>query len=221
MRKVLLTVIIVLLLVLIYNILTNGITIGSFQTFSIEQIKEKSQELKTKIEQTNIKIDSEYPNALNDLNVASKNMKNARDEYLRYSSLSSEADILEARTEKSYAIEFLWTKLGYHARENGVILTFQIASSGIGANSTNDIKFTVNGSYIAITNFIYSIENDTDLDFRIQDFKMLPYQDEILQATFTVTNITVEGNTSSQKTITQDEDSNDQSLINNNADNNR
>lgn len=107
--------------------------------------------------------------------------------------------------KKSYAIEFLWTKIGTHAREEGVNLKFEITNSSTGANNVNDIKFTVDGSYIGITNFIYSLENDTDLSFTIENFKLLPYKGEILQATFTVRNIAIEGNTSQQSTIIQDE----------------
>ena len=40
--------------------------------------------------------------------------------------------------------------------------------------------------------------SNNKLNFRIQNFKLLPYKDEILQATFTVRNISIQGNTSSQ-----------------------
>ena len=197
MRKILLTIIIILLLVLGYTVVANGIEIVNFQILSIEGVKQESESLKNKIEETNKMIDTDYPQEVSQLQNAKNKFDQAKKEYLEYTNASSEEQILEAKTEKTYAIEFLWTKLGVHAREEGVNLTFELVSSASGANTVNDVKFTVNGSYIAITNFVYSIENDADLNFTIKNFKLLPYNNEILQATFTVENIAVEGNTSS------------------------
>ena len=199
MRKILLTLIIILLLVLGYTIVVNGIEIANLQLLSIEGVKQESEELKSKIEETNKMIDTDYPQEVSQLQNAKNKFDQAKKEYLEYTNASSEEQILEAKTEKTYAIEFLWTKLGVHAREEGVNLTFELVSSASGANTVNDVKFTVNGSYIAITNFVYSIENDADLNFTIKNFKLLPYDNEILQATFTVENIAVEGNTSSKQ----------------------
>lgn len=198
MRKILISVIIILFLALGYVSLTSGIQIGDFQILSVKQIEEKSQELKTKIEEVNTLIDVTYPKKVAELKSASNNMKSSKEEYLKYTNLSTDADIIKAMEEKSYAIEFLWAKVGTHARKEGVNLAFEIIGSQTGANNVNDIKFTVNGSYIAITNFIYAIENDTDLNFRIENFKLLPYQEEILQGTFYVRNIAIQGNTSKQ-----------------------
>lgn len=203
MRKILLIIIIVLLVTLGYITLVNGLNLGFIKISSVKQIQEGSQELKAKIEEANMAIDVQYPNKVKDLKDASKSMKESRDEYLRYTNLSSDEDILAARTEKSYAIEFLWAKIGTHARKEGINLKLEIAQSSTGANDVNDLKFTAEGSYIAITNFIYAIENDSELDFRIKDFKLLPHKSEILQGTFTVPNVGIQGNTSTEKITEQ------------------
>ena len=202
MRKILLIIIIILIVVLGYVTLTNGIKIGNFQVFSIAQIAEQSKTLKTKIEEVNTLIDVDYPKKMSELKTASNYMKTAKKEYLEYTNLSSDEDIINARTEKNYTIEFLWAKLGTHARNEGINLKFEIVQSSIGASTVNDLSFTIDGSYIAITNFIYAIENDSELDFRIQNFKLLPYQNEILRGTFTVKNIAIQGNTSTQTVTT-------------------
>lgn len=205
MRKILMILIIVLLCVLCYFTLANGIEIGNFKVSSIKQIEAQSKNLNAKIEEINTLIDVEYPNKMSQLKSASNNMETAKEEYLRYTNLSTDEQILDAMQKKSYTIEFLWTKLGLHARNEGTNLTFEITSSSTGATNASDIKFTVKGSYIAITNFVYAIENDTELNFRIESFKLLPYENEILQATFVVRNISVEGNTLAQNatSITQ------------------
>ena len=198
MRKILLILIIVLLLILGYTSLTKGIEIGLFKVLSIGQIDNENKKLDSDIEKINTLKDIDYPKKISELKTASDNMEKAKSEYLEYTNLSSDEVILSAMQEKSYTIEFLWTQIGNHATKQGVNLKLEITSSSTGANNVNDLKFTVEGSYIGITNFIYAIENDTELNFRIQNFKLLPYQDTILQATFTVSNIAIQGNTSSQ-----------------------
>ena len=193
MRKLLLGVIIFLLIILGINIVTKGIAPFGFKIQSLGQIEESSKDLKNKIEESNRLIDTDFPKKIEELTTANNNMQKVKKEYLEYVNKSSNEQIIAAKTLKSYAIEFLWTKLGTHAREEGVNLTFEIGSGGNSGGSTLD--FIVDGSYIAITNFVYAIENDSDLDFRIQNFKLLPHQGEILEAKFSVSGVTIQGNT--------------------------
>lgn len=209
MRKILLIIIIILILALGYVSLAKGLYIGPFHILSLKQVKEESENLKAKIEEANIQIDSKYPQSIKEVKEAAKAMQEAKSKYLEYTNLSSDKDILEARTQKSYAIEFLWAKLGTHARREGINLKLEIVSSSTGANDVNDLQFTVDGSYIAITNFIYAIENDSDLDFRIQNFKLLPNNGNILKGTFKVSNVGIQGNDSSIST-TENENQNAQ-----------
>lgn len=207
MRKILMIVIVILLLALSYVTVVNGFEIGSLQILSTKQIEENSQNLKTKIEDVNSLIDAEYPKKITELKKASSNMNDSKSEYLKYTNLSSDEEILEAMQKKNYTIEFLWATIGTHARNEGINLKFEIVSSSMGANNASDLKFTANGSYIAITNFVYALENDSNLNFKIESFKLLPYEGDILQATFTVKNITIQGNTSN-KTVTASESAN-------------
>lgn len=202
MRKVLIIVIILLLVALGYTMSFNGLEIGKFQIWSVKELSESSKSIDTKIEEINSLIDVQYPKKISDLKSASNNMKTAKEEYLNYTNLSSDEQILRAMQEESYSIEFLWTKIGNHATSEGVNLKFEIVSSSTGGNNVNDINFTVQGTYIGITNFIYAIENDQDLNFRIQNFKLVPNQGNILKGTFVVKNIAIQGNTSGQQSTT-------------------
>lgn len=198
MRKVLIIIITILLLVLSYFTLTKGNEIFGLKILSIKQIEEGNTRLKTKIEDINTLIDVEYPKKVGELKTASNKLETEKEEYLKYTNMSTDDEILQAMQKRSYAIEFLWTKIGLHARQEGVNLKLEIVSSSTGANNVNDLKFTVDGSYIGITNFIYALENDTELNFTIESFKLLPYKNEILQGTFIVRNIAIEGNTSKE-----------------------
>ena len=191
MRKILLGIILILLLVLTVTLVTKGIEPFGLKVQSLGQIEEENQNLKAKIEEANKSIDTEYPKKLEELSTANNNMQKSKKLYYEYVNKSSNEQIIAAKTLKSYAIEFLWMKLGTHAREEGINLTFEIGSGGGSGGST--LNFTVDGSYIAITNFIYAIENDSDLDFRIQNFKLLPHEKEILEATFSVSGVSIEG----------------------------
>lgn len=191
MRKILIMVMIVLMLVFGYNALVNGIKIGSLQISSIKQIDEGSKDLDKRTEEVNSLIDVEYPKTISSLKEASKKMQDAKEKYLNETNMSSDADIKRALQIESFDIERLFAKIGNHADNEGVNLKFVVNSSASGSSETKDLAFTVNGSYIAITNFIYALEDDNELNFRIYDFKEVGYNGDILQATFTVKDVRI------------------------------
>lgn len=191
MRKILLSIIIVLLLVITYFSLFKGIEIGSLKISSIKQIDENSKLLEEKTLEANNYIDIEYPKKREDLKQASDKMQDTKKRYLDETNASSDAEIQSALEIESFDIEKLWTKLGNHAKAEEVNLKLVINNSSSGSTDTKDLSFTVNGSYVGITNFIYDIEDDDQLKFRIYNYKMLPYQNGILQATFIVKDVRI------------------------------
>ena len=66
-----------------------------------------------------------------------------------------------------------------------------LAGNG-GEASVKNLNFTAVGKYMAIMDFVSSLEDDSELGFRIEDFHMVPATDGTnLQATFSVTGIRV------------------------------
>lgn len=191
MRKILLSIIIVLLLVITYFSLFKGIEIGSLKISSIKQIDENSKLLEEKTLEANNYIDIEYPKKREELKQANDKMQDTKKRYLDETNASSEEEIQSALEIESFDIEKLWTKLGNHAKAEEVNLKLVINNSSSGSTDTKDLSFTVNGSYVGITNFIYDIEDDDQLKFRIYNYKMLPYQNRILQATFIVKDVRI------------------------------
>ena len=163
---------------------------------------------KGKIEELNSLIDVEYPKKINELDEARKEMKAVEEKYLNETNVSTDEEIQNALQIESYDIERLWAKVGIHANNEGVNLKLVLNASSSGSNETRDLAFTVDGSYIGITNFIYALEDDEELDFRIYNFKMLPYQNDILRAIFNVRDVRITqnslnealGNTTQQNT---------------------
>ncbi len=191
MRKILLIIIIVLLVVFGYASVAKGIQIGKFTISSIMEIDENSKVLDKRTEELNSLIDVEYPKKRADLTTASNRMQDSKQRYLDETNLSTDAEIQNALQIESYDIERLWAKVGIHAQEEGVNIKLTLNSSSSGASNTKDLYFTVDGSYIAITNFIYSLEDDDELKFRIYNFELVPYQNEVLRASFVVKDIRI------------------------------
>ena len=106
--------------------------------------------------------------------------------------VSTEGDVQAANQIERYEVETLWVKLGNYATSEGAIMRMDIVKGSENAEDTYNLKFTVNGSYISITDFISDIENDTTLGFKIEEFKMAPSTSgQDLQATFVCKNIAI------------------------------
>lgn len=170
MRKVLLSILTVLLVVMTALIMKNGIKIGSLQVLGFQGLADESQKLTEKIDEANQKEDS-YKSTLSALESDSKSLAQAKKDYLDLVSVSSASDIQQALQTKTYTIEYLWSRVGNHATSEGVTVTMNVASSSAGTGY-RDLEFTANGKYLAISNFIYDLENDTNLEFTIDDFDM-------------------------------------------------
>lgn len=190
MRKLLLIILIILLCVLGYFAIFNGISIGSFQVLSVGQIKEKNDKLDEEITQIETERESIFPSKTSELGKETDTMMDAKKTYLDLASVSTEGELKEANQEETYLIEFLWTRMGNHATNEGVIAKFEMVSGDTGESDVYNINFTITGHYIAIINFISAIENDSKLGFRIENFKVVPGGDD-LTATFVARNIRI------------------------------
>ncbi len=220
MKKILLIIMIILLIVAVYFVLSTGIGIGNIHILGIKQIMEANENLDKKIQELNQAIDVSYPQKMEDLKTASRTFKEAKDEYINLTSVSSDQEILDAMKQESYTIEYLWARIGNHAKKQGVNIEFQIVSNDTGLQGIYNLNFTVDGSYIAITNFISAIENDGELNFRIQGFALNPNQGNVLRSTFTVKNVAIQGNTSTQTVqATNQTENNTENNIENNTEN--
>lgn len=193
MRKILLSIIIAILLLLTAVMLLGGIKIGNFQILSINQMMEKNSQIDMKIAETNKMISIDYPEKNQNLKEKSEEMLEAKNQYLKLTASSTETEILKATMQEGYQIDFLYTTVGNHAKSKSVWTEMKIVPGDY--DGVKDIKFTVEGSYVGITDFIYEIENNSKLNFRIKEFKLLPKDNtgNVLRATFVVKNLRIEG----------------------------
>lgn len=182
MRKILISILTILLIVMAVLTLTKGLTIGNLKILSVKQIIEENDKLTNEISQTERLIKSNYPTELDNLDSNVSSLLAAKEEYQDLADVSTKSEINKATTVETYTVEFLWTRLGRHATAEGVYLSY--------TPTKNSIKFTVSGDYVPILSFISAVENDSKLGFRIENFKLIPGGNN-LQATFETRNINI------------------------------
>lgn len=190
MRKILISLLIIILAVGSAYLLVKGVSIGNLEILGIEGLKEKSEILSNNLQGVSELINRDYPKAISDLDEANKNLQAKKNDYNDLIILSTE-NITEKSQYGNYEVEYLWSIIGNHAKKEGVELKIEIVDN-ITNPSTEmyDLKFTVTGDYVSITDFISDIENDTSLGFKIEEFKIIP-SGENLTATFACKEISI------------------------------
>ena len=173
MRKLLISILLILLIVMTVLCVKNGINIGPLHVLGITQIQDANGELTRKISEAKNTNDN-YANKLTEIKKVISDLGTARQEYLQTINVSTESEIQEATQTKNYTIEYLWSQVGNHATQEGVNIRMDVVS-GVDENTKN-LNFTVSGNYLAITNFITELENDSSLQFTIDEFSMTQNQ---------------------------------------------
>lgn len=169
MRKILFILLIILLLVGAGLTISNGFELGNFQVWGVKSIIAENETIDNKNQELSDLVSSTYPSSLAKLNIESETLASTKKEYEDTAILVSNSKYY-MQTEK-YEIEFLWTKIGNYAQDNNVQIKIDVVNSS--AEGLYDLKFIIAGEYIDVTQFIYDIENDSKLGFKIEDFSMI------------------------------------------------
>lgn len=207
MKKILISVIGLIILIILIVSAVRSIKIGSFSIFSIGDIKKAGKSLDEKIIEANTEEDQNYAKAVSDINKSINTLKNTKEQYeekVQALGLNSELGITQI---EKYKIEYLWDKIGSYAKKEGLKIDLDIQETSI--SETYNINFSLTGSYVDITDFIYDIENDDELNYKVKNFKVEPTTTTntsssgktttttntgTLKATFTVENIIINFN---------------------------
>lgn len=213
MKKLLILILIALLLALTMFIAINGVQIGNLEILGVTGIQDRNSELEEKIAQATKLASTDYKKAVSAVQENSKKLEEEKKNYEDMTAISTESEIQEAAQLQTYEIEYLWAKIGNHATSEGAIIKMDVTKGTNTTSNTYNLKFTVTGSYISITDFISDIENDSSLGFKIEEFKMLPGNGSDLEATFVCKDITIKD--LSQAVITQNNDENNTNNTNN------
>lgn len=193
---------------LVILLMVKGLSIGSIKVYSISEIIEENSKLDNEINDLNKLKNEDYKKSLDSLSSSTKSLETSKQSYLDEASISTDSEIKEATISQNYSMEYLWNKVGSYATEEGVNLKWEVQSSGSGKYTLN---FTVVGSYIAIINYVYDVENDSDLGFTILNFKMSG--SDSLTATFSVHDVSIKAESvTAASNMTAMQDTSTQSL---------
>ena len=183
MKKLLILILIALLLILTFYIGMQGVSFGKVEVLGIKGIQAKSAQLDSKLQEAGKLAEKSYAQAVSDVNSNAKKLKEEKKNYEDMTTISSDGDVQSSNQIEKYELETLYVKLGNHATKEGVVMKMDILQGSSGAQGVYNLNFTVTGGYVQIEDFISSIENDSTLGFKIEEFKMAPSGDT-LQATF-------------------------------------
>lgn len=232
MKKLLILILIALLLALAFIVAINGVSIGRIEILGIRGIQNKSLELDEKIQQAGKLAQRDFKQAINDVENTAQELESKKEEYLNLLPQNLEDGTQTLPTLKRYEIETLWVKIGNHATSEGTVIKMDVVQGGSGIETSStetttstssnqdysyyNLNFTVNGSYISITDFISDIENDDELGFKIEDFKLVPSSSgSDLQATFICKDILIKRVEQTSTNTTQNNTTNTTNTTNN------
>ena len=189
-KKVLLLALVIVLLIGLISSFTHGVNISlfgqEFKTSSYSTIIKESQDLvdkRAELEKLNTK-DFESEKRL--LKASESRFVNAKAQYDDVANNASVEEIRKANQEEKYLLDYLWMKIGTYANDSDIKVKIDPEPD------KKIINFNVSGQYIAIINFIYDLENDSELKFNVDNIVMQGGStSEITKASFTVGNVMV------------------------------
>lgn len=182
MKKLLMLILIGLLLALSAFIVMSGFEMGKIEVLSYTGLRDKNTELDKTIQQASKLAEKDFREIVGTVDESSKKLEQIKKEYQDMIAITEEGEAQVTAQIERYEVETLWVKLGNYATSEGAVVRIDIVQGN--TSNTYNLRFTVNGSYISITDFISDIENDSTLGFKIEEFRMLPAENNDLQATF-------------------------------------
>lgn len=234
MKKILISIIIILVLILTGITIIKGLEIGNLKILGIADIKKQNEKLDEQIKEATKLASTDYPGSLENLNRTLKEFENTKKSYEEMISVSTESEIQAANQYGVYEIGMLWIQLGNHAKSEGIVM--DVAAKDLTSMDTNissevdkkynsNLYFTATGTYAGIAGFIENIEDDSKLGFKIEDFKIISSSEgnNVLKATFTCRDIIIRGVSTSTVNIpeanstTENKVDNSSSSSNNNS----
>ena len=197
MKKILISVLIVLLLITVCFAIFKGITFVKIK--SINDVKSASNKLEEDTEKAEKLSMQEYPSKVQNLEDAIKNLKLAKQEFENKKPINSDELNIGAVEVKTYKIHYLWTILGNYKKDEGA-RSLNLDLKATTNKDVYDLQFTLVGSYMSITDFLYDIEDDEELKFQIKDLKITRTDDKVAKTSTTTQASATDGNTTDGNT---------------------
>lgn len=193
MRNKLTSIILLVSIVLLIIVMFVGIKIGNFHILSLSQLRDKNDELNTQITTASKLTSIDYPSKIDQLEETYEKYTIEKQKYEELSGFTDDEDKKEIYETKQYDIGYLWKTFGKYATSHNLTIGMEVQKSNNGENLYN-LNFNVSGQYVNVSEFITNIENDSDLYFRIYNFKMSG-SGETVSSTFTVQDVAIDSST--------------------------
>ncbi len=189
MRKLLIYVIIASLVAIFALTAISGINIGNLHVASVREIVEDNRKIDAELVNLKQTTDKSYGEAKLNLDSSLATLQDTRERYKQVTSDNSEDELNEAHQSEEYDMGYLWTKIGLYATKNNVVIQLNVSYGEF--DGYYNLSFLALGEYLPISEFIYAVEKDSTLGFRIDDFSMSQYNEDQLQASFVIRNVAI------------------------------
>lgn len=217
-KLIVLSVVLLVVIALITLVMIYDVDLMLFKNLSIAGIQEKKMSVETLmakqiIEETNNRTAKEDLKTSKDAFDVAKEIYENIDE-------STISVIQEATKEEKYFIEYLWIVLGNYATANGVKIniltpgstnetadnsnnsqmgedeedsgiTSDPLSGSMSSGLQDGIKITIDGRYANVADFVFDVENDKSLRFKLDNIGMTYLGNNDIRATFDVLSLAV------------------------------
>ena len=195
--------IIIVCIALVILMVNNDLDLYLFKIFSTSSLDLKKEELESKQTSLDLKK-TEHKTSL-------KNLENAKSEFNKekekYEAISDEtiASLKEATRGEEYNLEYMWIQLGNYAKANNLKISLyekeegtsnSTSTSSNSKNTSEDsiletLKIQVVGTYLNVSEFIFNIENDNTLRFKLDNIRMEYSEKNNIKAIFDITGLSL------------------------------
>lgn len=189
------------------------------KTYSVESLLKKHAEV-TSAEDKLLNQEKTYKTSVASVETEEQNYKTEKMKYDAIS--QETIDIInEATLKENYNIEYMWIKLGNYAKRSNLAIVLTepngkaekpITPNGTTENTTTNtteetstnattpdstvsstlFKMQVTGSYINVSDFVFNVENDKELRFKLDNIVMEYVSGTTIRATFNVKNMVIQ-----------------------------
>ncbi|MBQ8043312.1 MAG: hypothetical protein IJ272_04080 [Clostridia bacterium] len=189
-KLIILSVVLLVLIALITLAMIFDVDLMLFRNLSIAGIQEKKlavevlMQRQTVEESNNTIAKSELQTSKNSFDVAKETYENIDESTIEI--------VQEATKEEKYFIEYLWIVLGNYATTNNVAINITTPGAGAeGETAGTGVQITIEGRYSNIADFVFDVENDKSLRFKLDNIKMTYSGNNKVKATFDVLSLAV------------------------------
>lgn len=194
-KTIIFSTLLLVIIALITLVMIFDVDLVIFKNLSIAGMQEKDM-LVENLMQKQLQEENNNRNSKSQLQSAKNSFDVAKEAYENIDESTIEI-VQEATKEEKYFIEYLWIELGNYATANNLginIITPDSTNSTSTSTSTgvnSGVKITVEGRYANVADFVFDVENDKSLRFKLDNIKMTYSGDNQITATFDILSLSV------------------------------